>query len=100
MINAGTDYVPGMGNDALEFNRMGLYVVYDTVAHESGPVFEARNDRVALRNYDILMKDIKYRSDYHLLFLGSIDHQSNLISPAESDHRVITSEIALETPEE
>lgn len=52
-----------------------LYVVYDRVAQESGPIFTAVNDGVALRNVRGLLKDVvPYdRPSYRLMYLGEYD---------------------------
>lgn len=35
----------------------GLYSIVDTVAEEFGPIFHAKNDGVAIRNYRNFLKD-------------------------------------------
>lgn len=55
-----------------------LYVVYDRLAQESGPVFEAKNDLVASRNYRQILKEAN-PSEYLLLRVGNIDHERNTI---------------------
>ncbi len=67
---------------------MNLYVVYDTVAVESGPVYEAKNDGVAWRNYGALLAKTVDKSDFMLLCVGSIDHVNNVVS-ALSNPRVV-----------
>ena len=36
---------------------MNLYVIYDRVAQESGPVFEAKNDGIAVRQMRNLLSE-------------------------------------------
>jgi len=52
-----------------------LYVVFDKVAAEAGPVFQAKNDGVALRQYnELLVKNqVKNTEEYQLLCLGQYD---------------------------
>lgn len=57
-----------------------LYVIYDRVAMESGPVFEAKNDGVALRNFQKFMEGKPYPDDFVLMHTGEIDHETNVIS--------------------
>lgn len=61
---------------------MGLYSVYDRLAEEYGPVFEAPTNAVACRSFEILMKEAKIGkvSEYKLLSLGSVDHTTGEIS--------------------
>ena len=59
---------------------MLLFVVYDTIAGESGPVFEAKNNGVALRKVDELLKAVKFRNEFKLLCVGSIDHETNVVT--------------------
>lgn len=55
-----------------------LFVVFDRVAEESGPIFEAVNVGVALRRYkEILNKSNVYPEEYQLLQVGTFDHTTN-----------------------
>jgi hypothetical protein len=59
-----------------------LYVVHDLVAQESGPVFEAKNDEVAMRKFRKMITDqnnVIQPSDYQLLSLGEMDHETNIV---------------------
>lgn len=60
-----------------------LYVIQDQVAEESGPIFEAKNDGIAQRNFSLMMVEHKNLdlSEYHLYCVGEIDHETNLIEP-------------------
>lgn len=52
---------------------MRLYTIYDKVAQESGPLFEAKNDTVAIRMYN----GVNFpgnREDYQLYYLGDYSH--------------------------
>lgn len=61
-----------------------LYTVYDKIAEESGPVFEANNEGIAVRqtNHLLSQKGINPQ-EYQLLFLGYIDKKSGTITPTE-----------------
>lgn len=56
-----------------------LYVIYDKVAMESGPVFEAKNQGVAQRNFVRFMAKTDSGEDFRLLRLGTIDHDTQLV---------------------
>lgn len=58
---------------------MSIYVVYDRLAEESGPCFEAKNDLVARRNFRRILSSGSSPSDYLLLRVGNIDHEKNTI---------------------
>ena len=56
---------------------MNLYTIYDTVAKECGPVFEAKNDGTATRSYLSMLKSQNLRSDEYLMYsIGRFDHES------------------------
>lgn len=62
-----------------------LYVIYDTIAEDSGPVFECVNDGVAKRYFDKMcsenMQDPVFKADdYQLICVGIIDKTTFLIS--------------------
>ncbi len=59
--------------------KMRIYVVMDETAKESGPIYEAKNDGVALRNFKNLMSKTQDPSEFILLYLGEIDHEKNEI---------------------
>ena len=60
-----------------------MYVVYDRVAEESGPIFEAKNDGTAARAARDLVASAKGAKahEFQLLKLGTIDHEKNAITP-------------------
>lgn len=65
---------------------MMLYVIYDKVACESGPIFEAKNDSVAFRDFTkVIQKDPINPADFELLRIGSIDHETNILSPEDPE---------------
>ena len=59
---------------------MQLYVIYDKLAEESGPVFEAKNDAVARRSFlRTWAEKGAAPEEFRLLRLGTIDHQTQTI---------------------
>jgi len=59
---------------------MRLYVVRDQLAEESGPIFEAKNDLVAQRNFKQYMEKSKANfADFKLYVLGEIEHENDYV---------------------
>lgn len=54
-----------------------MYVIRDCVAKQSGPIFEAINHSVAMRQF--IMMDIpdQFRQDYKLLCVGAYNHETD-----------------------
>lgn len=61
--------------------RIGLYVVYDDVANECGPIGEAVNDGVAMRNFRSAMANTKDKADFKLYYVGELDKEKAIIHP-------------------
>ena len=59
-------------------NKMGLYVVYDRVAEQAGPVFQAVNDQVAFRSYVQLMHGQSHlnKDEFVLYKIASYDDKT------------------------
>lgn len=55
--------------------KLGIYTIKDMVADECGPVFEAKNDEVAGRNFRQLMAREKIRNEdeFRLYKIGSYE---------------------------
>lgn len=53
-----------------------MYTVFDKVAQEAGPIFNAKNDGVAMRSYLALLKETKDQGEYKLMCLGSFENES------------------------
>lgn len=54
-----------------------LYVVYDNVALEAGPVFQAKNDAVAIRSYqNLVIKNQMNFEDFELVALGTLNTET------------------------
>lgn len=58
---------------------MFLYSILDRVACDTSPVFEAKNDAVAIRSVQQLLADpesgVSNVMDYDLLCVGSVEHE-------------------------
>lgn len=65
--------------------KRNLYVIYDRVAEESGPIFEAQNDGIANRRFQALLAEQTHEwfdaLDFLLFHLGDIDKTTNIIYP-------------------
>ena len=59
---------------------MNLYVIYDRLACESGPVFEAKNDSLASRAAMQMLRDQNI-NEFKMLKIGWIDHEINIVNP-------------------
>lgn len=56
-----------------------LYNVMDKVAEEYAPPFVAKNDAVALRQFNQMIKNLNV-NDYDLNFIGKYDTDTGLIT--------------------
>ncbi len=56
-------------------NVRKLYVIQDRVAEQYGPVFDAVNDAVALRQFRVALEKSPFLSDFLLLCIGQIDEK-------------------------
>ena len=58
-------------------NVMRVYMIWDRLAEEAGPVFESVNNLTALRGYHkMLSRQGDKPDEYKLLWIGEIDHKS------------------------
>ena len=57
--------------------EVNLYVIHDTLAERSGPIFEAYNDEVAVRAFHRIVAKEDIAEDCELTFLGTLDHETN-----------------------
>lgn len=57
--------------------QMNIYSIYDKVAGECGPLFEASNDGVAIRKFRQVMESasIEEKNDYQLLMVGFVSRK-------------------------
>lgn len=58
--------------------NMKLYVIYDKAAQQSSPVFEAKNDAVAAREFRKVLQNLKDPAvpDYRLYCIGIFDQET------------------------
>lgn len=65
--------------------EMRLYVVFDKLAKETSSVWEARNDEVAKRKWNMEQRNNPWMEDsqFELLYVGTIDHDTGLIRSGE-----------------
>lgn len=56
--------------------KTGVYVIFDKVAEECGPIFEAKNDAVAYRSFAKLRDSADSPGDFKLLKLGLFNHET------------------------
>ena len=65
--------------------KVNIYTIYDKVACESGPIFQAKNDGVALRCFMSLMKDTPSvnPTDYDVYCLGEFDTENRSFVPED-----------------
>jgi len=69
--------------------KYGLYTIYDKVAEETGPLFEAKSDAVASRSARNLLAEVQAVDDFKLLRVGFTDKSTGVITieipPVEID---------------
>lgn len=60
---------------------VNLYTINDKVVQESGPVFQSKNDAVAIRSFMNMIRNESALaiSDYQLVLLGSYDTENMTI---------------------
>ncbi len=58
--------------------KINVYTIYDKLARESGPLFQAKNDQVAYRQFCTQLKEIKniQKEDFELLNIAEYDNES------------------------
>lgn len=58
--------------------KVRMYTVYDKVAEEAGPLFTAKNDGVAARNFRNLLEQnqVQEKEEFKLLYMGEFDTSS------------------------
>jgi hypothetical protein len=55
---------------------MRVYTIKDQVAGESGPLFFAKNEKIAIRNFTSLMAKSPSKDDYTLYEIGQYDPET------------------------
>lgn len=71
--------------------KVNIYTIYDKVACEAGPIFQAKNDGVAFRCFMSLIKDtnVASPSDYDVYCLGEFDTESRSFVPVDNYGRLV-----------
>lgn len=71
--------------------KVNVYTIYDKVACEAGPVFQAKNDAVAFRCFMSLIKDANAANptDYDVYCLGNFDTESRTFVPEDNYGRLV-----------
>lgn len=68
--------------------KQGIYSIYDRVAEDSGPVWPAKNDAVAIRNARIMLKEVR-ADEFRLYCVGSWDSEAVALEPCEKREVVL-----------
>lgn len=55
-----------------------LYSIYDKDAQEYGPLFNAKNDIVASRYVEEMLKDVNHADSYALYCMGEFDTENGI----------------------
>lgn len=67
-----------------------LYTIRDRVAQESGPLYQAKNDAVAKRQFDLMLaKNGLNEKEYVLLRVGSFDSETTLLIASQLPEEVV-----------
>ena len=71
--------------------KVNIYTIHDKVASESGPIFQAKNDTVALRCFMSLMKDTPSvnPADYDVYCLGEFDTEARSFVTVDNYGRLV-----------
>jgi len=70
-----------------------LFTVYDSVAEDYGPIFEAKNEVVAVRSFKQMLQNPNNPvviEDFLLYYLGEYDHDTAVIELASKPTIVVT----------
>lgn len=69
---------------------MYLYAIKDIVAKEFGPVFQAKNDQVAVRQVNNTFKTMSpgEAEEFHLYRLGEFDTEAGLLMRLDAPEKI------------
>lgn len=56
---------------------INVYSIRDLIAEDSGPLFQAKNNAVAVRSFQFSLKDTTTPGDFRLLLIGSFDTETS-----------------------
>ncbi len=74
--------------------KVNIYTIYDVVAKEAGPIFQGKNDEVAVRVFNSLLNDtpnIK-PTDYEIYCLGEFDTEARTFVPENDYGRLVVND--------
>lgn len=64
--------------------KVRTYTIFDSMAKEYGPLFNAKNNEVAKRMFkQFLTKELVSQEDYTLYCVGEFDTESALLDPCK-----------------
>ena len=71
--------------------KVNIYTIYDSVAKECGPIFQAKNHDVAVRAFHSLMAETSnvVSTDYDLYCLGEFDTDSRSFVPEDNYGKLV-----------
>ena len=66
--------------------KVNVYTIYDKIAEECGPIFQAKNDKVACRACDSIISEAcgNSVSDFQLWCLGAFDNERMEFTPIDN----------------
>ena len=72
--------------------KVNIYTIYDVVAKECGPIFQAKNHDVAVRAFHSLMAETSnvMSTDYDLYCLGEFDTEKCSFVPLDVPSKIST----------
>lgn len=56
--------------------KINLYTIWDSILQESGPIYDAKNNEVAIRNFKTATKNMVPREDFELHLIGWYDAET------------------------
>ena len=71
--------------------KVNIYTIYDKVACEAGPIFQAKNDGVAFRCFMSLINEtpVSNPTDYDVYCLGEFDTDSRSFVPEDNYGKLV-----------
>ena len=74
--------------------KVNIYTIYDTVAKECGPIFQSKNDDVAVRAFHSLLAETSnvMTTDYELYCLGEFDTEARTFVPLDDFGRLVVND--------
>ena len=78
--------------------KTNIYTIYDVVAKESGPIFQAKNDEVAVRVFNSLISDVTNAkaTDYEVYCLGEFDTEARTFVPENDYGRLVINDLEVD----